>query len=243
MTQGQPVGTVQFGNIGDLCKNMGIFPLNASTPSDFPQDALIVEEKYTLPQVFYNGDPSQPQNHITIDDGARSYRNYLEQILNLAQEKGQKLTFFLIGSEMITYPDLVRRIWGEGHGLENHTLNHPRLTECTDTEIRRQIQEQKKISKEIIGNPLYQQKFLRPPYGDGIFNKDPRIPIIAKQEGLKIAMWSIDNGSNVTKTINDLKKGSIVLQHVTPNDFSILNQLLNGTKDKGFSSVPLEIYN
>lgn len=162
---GQPVGTVQFANVGYLARQAGLIPLEATVPLDMPQGSKIEESRYEVPLVFRKGDPTQQRDYVSVDDGWKGNEKYFELMLNVAKDTGQKLTLFLIGSQMIAYPELVRRAYAEDHELENHTWDHLYLSRYSDAEIRSQIRKQREAMKAILNDPAYGQEFLRPPYG------------------------------------------------------------------------------
>lgn len=231
-------GQVVMALGGDIAKEAGgIIPQETAIPIDPPANRLEIVQ-YDAPLVFKRGDPNQALEALTVDDGWSTYQPYLERIINIADGKGARLTFFLIGSEMLKYPDLVKQIWTKGHRIGNHTFNHPRLSTLSEADIRWQIRRHNEITRLIIGES-YTPQFLRPPFGDGIFNYDPRIVRIAQEEGLKIAMWTEDNRNNVNRTITNLANGSIILQHANPNDAPIFPQLIDGILKKGFRLVTL----
>ena len=62
---------------------------------------------------------------LTIDDGPAD--PYTAQILDELKKLNVKATFFLIGQNAERYPDLVRRIWDEGHEIGNHSYTHPNI--------------------------------------------------------------------------------------------------------------------
>ena len=59
-----------------------------------------------------------PQIAITFDDGPSVCTPAL---LDGLKERGVKATFFLVGENVETYPDIVKRIYEEGHLIGNHT--------------------------------------------------------------------------------------------------------------------------
>ena len=59
---------------------------------------------------------------LTFDDGPDPI--HTPRILDILAENNIKATFFLIGSKIETYPELVKRIYKEGHIIGNHTFSH-----------------------------------------------------------------------------------------------------------------------
>lgn len=97
---------------------------------------------------------------LTFDDGP-SYL-YTEKILDILKLKNVKATFFLIGSRMIEDPQIVRRIYLDGHDLGNHTYNHIRLDKFIDQRVDDEIAETNRVYQNIVG---FTPKFFRPPGG------------------------------------------------------------------------------
>ena len=63
---------------------------------------------------------------LTFDDGPDP--TWTPMILDLLSEYHAAATFFVVGSEVVKYPNIATRIVSEGHAIGNHTLTHPALT-------------------------------------------------------------------------------------------------------------------
>lgn len=59
---------------------------------------------------------------LTFDDGPGPYT---AKLLDAMKERGVKATFYLLGSKVNRYPDLLRRMDAEGHAIGNHSNTHP----------------------------------------------------------------------------------------------------------------------
>lgn len=55
---------------------------------------------------------------ITYDDGPTQYSSKLYDFLD---QKQQKATLFMIGGQVVQFPDLVKRAYNTGHELAMHT--------------------------------------------------------------------------------------------------------------------------
>ena len=73
-----------------------------------------IKEKYNLDVIA-----------LTIDDGPAN--PYTEEMLDILKKYGIHATFFLIGQNAERYPNIVRRIWAEGHEIGNHSYTHPNI--------------------------------------------------------------------------------------------------------------------
>ena len=62
---------------------------------------------------------------LTFDDGPDPVDT--PRLLDLLREKNVKATFFVVGHRAEQHPEIVRRAWGEGHLICNHTWSHPPL--------------------------------------------------------------------------------------------------------------------
>ncbi len=60
--------------------------------------------------------------YLTFDDGPDPENTPI--VLALLKEYHIHATFFLVGNQAEKYPDLVKRIFEEGHAIGNHTYNH-----------------------------------------------------------------------------------------------------------------------
>lgn len=85
---------------------------------------------------------------LTFDDGPSQWTG---AVLDLLREHDARATFFLIGQRVRERPDDARRILAEGHEVGSHTMTHPRLTEISDEEARREIQEGARAVADVLG--------------------------------------------------------------------------------------------
>lgn len=238
-----PNGLVTPVNLGDYVKKQGLLPKEA-TRGEIGQ--------IQVPQVTLHGDLDLPYVYFTFDDFWQP--DSLEILLNVAQAHDIKLTLFPVGTSLKARPDLFRRAAAEGHSIQNHTQTHPRLNELTESEIYWQIKTQQETLKAVLGDLYVPQKWLRPPFGSGIFDRyDPRLVNICENLGLKIAMWSIDSKGYIFNTRTDpdalkitaanietsLGKGSIVLQHPVPTDLTVFPQMVERAKAQGLFAISM----
>jgi peptidoglycan/xylan/chitin deacetylase (PgdA/CDA1 family) len=97
---------------------------------------------------------------ITFDDGPNP--EYTEKLLDGLKERNVTATFFLIGSEVKEYPDIVKRMDEEGHLIGNHTYEHVNLCETDTNQVKWQVEQTNDLIYEVTGKrPVY----IRPPYG------------------------------------------------------------------------------
>lgn len=73
-----------------------------------------------------------------------------------------KVTFFVTGQNVESYPDIVKRASDEGHLIGNHTFHHVQLTAANTEEFKAEIVSTNEIIQEVTGK---ETSFIRPPYG------------------------------------------------------------------------------
>ena len=128
----------------------------------------------TLSKSTQRGNTAVPKIALTFDGGSNS--NNAEQILTILKEKGVTATFFLTGTFIKKYPDIVRRIAADGHIIGNHTYSHPHLTtfeqnkqhdtrpEITKTVLQKELVKADSLLYEVAG--ITMQSYWRSPYGE-----------------------------------------------------------------------------
>lgn len=163
--------------------------------------------------VYWHGDSSQNKIALTFDDGPQSV--YTPQILDILKKYNIKATFFLIGKNIEAFPELAKRIKGEGHLIGNHTYSHPDLRLQTRNQIKQQIL---KAEKAIIDATGLKPYLFRPPYGFA----SNRVLQEAENSGYTIIEWSVSglNGRQdapfdkiVRRVVDKTQNGSIMLLH------------------------------
>lgn len=81
-------------------------------------------------------------------------REGLPGILDFLLRERVKCTFFVIGREVVRYPDEHRRIVEEGHEAANHTFSHhPSFGLLPEDEKRKEILEADRAITEILARP------------------------------------------------------------------------------------------
>lgn len=145
---------------------------------------------------------------VTFDDGPSNKTEYLLQEL---EKEDWKVTFFVLGSRAKEYPELIKKMYKDGHEIGSHTYSHLNLKNLSDYEIYKEINNTNKIIEETIG---IKPQYLRPPYG----NTNDHIKEIADMTTI---LWNVDtldwksrNEDAVYKEImKNASDGSIILLH------------------------------
>lgn len=75
--------------------------------------------KNSLNNIYYS---ENKRVFLTFDDGPS--KNVTSQILDILKQERVKATFFLLGSRVDLYPEIVKRQYDEGHYLASHGYSH-----------------------------------------------------------------------------------------------------------------------
>lgn len=104
---------------------------------------------------------SSKEVYITIDDGPDPYST--PKYLKILKENEVKATFFMIGSRIERYPELVKQIDSEGHSIGNHSYSHNYYILYKNTEnFKDEVLKSSEIIFSIIGRS---PKIFRAPGG------------------------------------------------------------------------------
>lgn len=122
---------------------------------------------------------------LTFDDGPDPINT--PKILDMLKQCGVKATFCLVGFRARDRPDLVRRIYDEGHTICNHSWQHLfDLAKRPDDYILRDLNKtNNEIHKIVPGAPI---SYFRAPGG----NFTQHLVDLAGSLGMKSIYWKID---------------------------------------------------
>src|SRR5436309_1317373 len=92
--------------------------------------------------------------YLTFDDGP--HETATPFVLDQLKKYNAKATFFCIGKNVASHPEIYQRILNEGHSTGNHTYNHLNGWKVNKEEY---INDVEKAAQQI------NSKLFRPPYG------------------------------------------------------------------------------
>ncbi|KAK9469692.1 hypothetical protein V1512DRAFT_256820 [Lipomyces arxii] len=139
----------------------------------------------------------------TFDDGPS---DATPRLLNFFNQIQKKVSFFVIGIQVLMFPDIFRQEHANGHFLGLHTYNHPYLPGLTNQQIAAQFQWTIWVMNATAG---VVPRYFRPPYG----GLDNRVRTIASRYGLTPIVWQWD--SNDWRTVNESRTAQDVYTDVT----------------------------
>ena len=150
--------------------------------------------------------------YLTFDDGP--HPECTPKVLSALARHNAKATFFMVGTEMEKYPDLVATVARQGHAIGYHSYAHQRLTNISMRDMLADLRHMDVVMSGTGKRPaLY-----RPPYG----TLSVVAMLIHFVRRKKIVMWSLDsrdafaaNAAAVLEKIQaaKIKDGEILLFH------------------------------
>ena len=99
--------------------------------------------------------------YLTFDDGPHPERT--NKILDILKANDVKATFFVLGEQAEKYPEIIKRIYDEGHTIANHSTNH-KYTYPTKEAYLEDIRNTDSIISKAIGKE-YKSLYVRVPGG------------------------------------------------------------------------------
>lgn len=176
--------------------------------------ACSVLQSGAAPDIVYSHKTGaeKPRVALTFDDGP--HPRYTPEILKILAQYNVKATFFSVGVNAETYPQLITRICEAGHELGNHTYNHYHVAKLGEEELKEDIHLCSAALKRISGKDVH---LFRPP--EGVCSDS--LKTICAKEDMTIVLWSVDTRDWAHTPVSDIcenvqrnaKDGSIILMH------------------------------
>ena len=173
---------------------------------------------------------------LTFDDGPAPTTT--PKLLDILASEGVPATFFVLGTQVQKYPEIVERAANQGHEIGSHTWEHARLTLLPSKAVTKDLDKTNRMIKKAIGTaPM----LLRPPYG----STNKTVAKVAKQTGLAVILWDVDSRDwehrNPKKTVKEAKAardGSIILLHdIHDATVAAMPDVITVLRKQGFTFV------
>lgn len=250
---------VDFEGTGELLKVM-------SRPQDGwrnldvdPSSGFIKREEFVSTPSSYvieRGGDHPGLIALTFDDGPDP--RWTPAILDILKRENVPATFFVIGKNGQSYPDLLRRIVNEGHEIGNHTFTHPNLGEVPGSLTDLELNATQRLIESETGRSTV---LFRPPYfGDAEADKPQEVEPAFRAQQLGYLMvgvridpddWQlpVTAGEIIDRTVqraldnNPETRGQVVLLHDSGGDRSAtiaaLPGLIHELRARSFRFVPV----
>jgi len=179
---------------------------------------------------------------LTFDDGPSETS---AKILDILREYRVPATFFVVGEAVAGFPEIIRRMVAEGHGVGIHAWRHQTFVGLGSSRISEEILRTE--AAILLASPeAGEARWLRPPYGF----KSLRALWVAHRLSLHHVAWSVDSRDYRESCPEEIalrclalfKPGAIVLLHDGSENQATIKALpliLEGLKERGYQCVPL----
>ncbi len=219
---------------------IGIFWLTLTIIGSFH-----IRWNYFLKAKHYNYQVSNEVIAITFDDGI--HPEFTPKVLKLLKKYNAKATFFLIGKNLESHPEILKDMIQQGHVIGNHTYSHSNDFGFLKTEeVISELQQTHTIVEKMVGLKM---NLFRPAFGV----TNPRINKAVQTLNLITIGWSIrsldttkiSKGKILRRITKNIKRGDVILLHDTSqNTVEVLEQLLVFLEKRKLKSVSVDqLYN
>lgn len=204
---------------------------------------ITVQEPQNCIIFLHNPKPDNDQKLValTFDDGPSSYT---QKYLDILAQHGAKATFFNMGQNVKSYPDLARKIVESGNQLASHTENHLELTTLDAASLQDEMNSTFTSLKDIAG---VETTVFRPPYG--AFKERSwldsagaaSVSVLWNQDSLDWRVPGVD--TIVSNSLKGIKPGSIILMHDgggnRDQDVEALPKIIESLQSDGYTFVTI----
>ncbi|MEG0995364.1 MAG: polysaccharide deacetylase family protein [Clostridia bacterium] len=162
-------------------------------------------------------------------------------ILDILDGHNVKTTFFLVGSWVDKFPEMVTEISARGHEIGNHSDTHPHMSQLGEKAIKDEL---RMMSDKVETLTDVRPTLFRPPYGD----YNDRVVQVARVEGYQTVQWSIDSldwkdrgtADIIKQCTHRVDNGDIVLFHNDSKDIvNALPTVIKHYQGLGYQIIPV----
>jgi cellulose synthase/poly-beta-1,6-N-acetylglucosamine synthase-like glycosyltransferase/peptidoglycan/xylan/chitin deacetylase (PgdA/CDA1 family)/spore germination protein YaaH len=231
-----------------------------STPRDGVREVdfdaasgLVVAERLSAFPSSYvitrHGEPPTREIAITFDDGPDAA--FTPRVLDVLARENAPATFFVIGYAADVHPELLRRMWREGHEIGNHTFTHPDISTVSRRQLELELTSTERLLESAVGR---RSLLFRAPYSEDTEPETPDQvePLVTTSAlgyyaiGMRVDPkdWMRPGADQIVRrTLDQARRGQgrIVLLHDGGGDrtqtIAALPRVIRGLREAGFTLV------
>ncbi len=152
---------------------------------------------------------------ITFDDGPHPYLT--DRILEILGRYEVKATFFMVGVNVLNYPDVARNVLAAGHEVGNHTFSHSHIAKLNQNEIMKEVGLCEDALEELCE---YRPHLFRPP--EGAVNT--YVEHCTEDQDYTLILWSLDTRDWEHKNTEQIVQS--VLSNISPGDIILMHDYI-----------------
>ena len=167
---------------------------------DYEKEEPIQEDNLDLPDKVKDKDVNEQMAeldkgkkiaYLTFDDGPSRY--VTPEILDILDSYNIKATFFVLGKQAEKNPDILKRIYEEGHSIGNHTYSHNySFIYKNVNNFLYELEKTEEVFKNILGED-FETNLIRFPGGSFGTKKAPFRSFVL-EKGYNYIDWNSLNG-------------------------------------------------
>ena len=203
---------------------------------------IIIEEKEEIPKVnlteigiqnvknIYKSE--EKVAYLTFDDGPS--KTVTPLILDLLKEEKIKATFFVLGSRVELYPELVKREYEEGHYIANHGYSHVYQDIYSSTQaVLDEYYKTENSIREALEIEDYRCFLFRFPGGStgGKYNSlKSQAKTVLEENNIAYVDWNVNTTNG--------KNSVVILMHDAGDKiltYELLPQIIQYLRDEGYT--------
>ena len=149
---------------------------------------------------------------LTFDDGP--HPRLTKQILDILDRYNTRATFFMVGENILNYPDTAREVIQRGHEVGNHSYSHHCIPSLGREGIEEEIERCEDVLEELCE---YRAHLFRPPQGA----VNDYVEGCTERGDYTLVLWSLDtrdweckNSEQIlNQVLSKVQPGDIILMH------------------------------
>ncbi|WP_019391862.1 polysaccharide deacetylase family protein [Priestia filamentosa] len=213
---------------------------NMKKKGEFDENKLIY--KQNAPKVhledlgaypIYRGHPDKPTVAFAVNVAWGN--EYIPTMLEVLKKHRVKATFFLEGRWAKENTEMAKMIVDAGQEIGNHSYSHPDMKTLSNERIKEELTKTNDVIESVTDREV---KLFAPPSGS--YRDD--VVKIAHDLDMHTIMWSVDTidwqkpseDVLVSRVMEKVHPGAIVLMHPTKSTASSLDRLIREVKEKGY---------
>ena len=152
---------------------------------------------------------------LTFDDGP--HPTLTPRILAILEKYGIPATFFMVGMNVINYPDAARAVLRAGHEVGNHTYSHRHVKQMDEESLNDELGLCEDALEELCE---YRPHLFRPPEGA----VTQYVQQCSDLGDYSLILWSLDTRDWEVKKKTDIV--NTVLDNVRPGDIILMHDFI-----------------